>query len=310
MLVKTHKKETNKMQQSTQKLTQPYINTHKNIVHYTLRQKELNILEKLGLTNRQARVYIALLKNNGEKAKTIANISQVNRQEIYRVIDDLQKIGLIQKHITLPTTYSATPITDVIKILLTQKTHELTTIKQKTKQLTKTLQNHPHLSQKQTQTQNQQPCMGTIFEGNRGKKFSQTINSTTQQIDTITNWKSFKQLTTILEPQLQKAIKNNITIRIITEKPPNQTPLHIITKNPTLNKPPNLHLKTLPNPPQTPLTIFDQTILAIPFHKDTNLTKDPHLWTTNPILLILSQTHFNNTWKKATKPKTQKPANQ
>jgi hypothetical protein len=166
------------------------------------------------------------------KKKTIANISQVNRQEIYRVIADLQKIGLIQKHITLPTTYTATPITDVIKILLTQKTHELTTIKQKTKQLTKTLQNHPHLPQKQTQTQNQQPCMGTIFEGNRGKKFSQAINSTTQQIDTITNWKSFKQLTTILEPQHTKSNQKQYNHTHNNRKTTKQTLLHIITKNP------------------------------------------------------------------------------
>jgi len=266
--------------------------------------EELELLEKLGLTNRQARVYLALLKTNNRKAKTIADISQINRQEIYRLLDDLQQIGLIQKHLSIPTTYDATPITDTIKILLTQKTNELTTIKQKTKQITKKLQNYTPTPNQYTE----HTCIGTIFEGDKGKKYHQAINTAYQTIDIITNWKRFKQLTTLFESQLQKALKNNLTLRILTEKPQNQPlPNWIINNQQTTKKHHQIQLKILPTTSPVIITIFDQKTATIPFHQNINLTKGPHLWTTNPMLIALSQTYFNNIWT-TTNFKNQTPA--
>jgi sugar-specific transcriptional regulator TrmB len=62
----------------------------------------------LGLTGRQARVYLAMVKPGGGKAKVIADFLLVNRQEIYRLIDSLQLMGLVQRNVTVPTTFTAT----------------------------------------------------------------------------------------------------------------------------------------------------------------------------------------------------------
>jgi len=77
--------------------------------------EDVRILTDLGLTGRQARVYLALLKTGGGKAKAVADVSLVNRQEIYRIIDDLQQLGLVQRKVTTPTTFTATPLADVVK---------------------------------------------------------------------------------------------------------------------------------------------------------------------------------------------------
>jgi len=158
------------------------------------------VLVELGLTGRQARVYLALLKVGEAKAKAIADLSLVNRQEIYRIIDDLQQLGLVQRKVTTPTTFTATPLADVVKGLLAQKTNELNLIRQKTKRLTK--KHQPHLVVASVE----KPCLGTVFEGDRGKKYRQAIQAARQSVDAVVSWHRFKQLTTLFETQLQSAL--------------------------------------------------------------------------------------------------------
>ena len=97
---------------------------------------DVGVLVGLGLSGRQARVYLALLRMGDVKATALAKRAQVNQQDIYRITDSLQKIGLIQRNIAYPTTFTATPIGEVLQMLLEQKTQELTKIQTQTKQLT------------------------------------------------------------------------------------------------------------------------------------------------------------------------------
>jgi sugar-specific transcriptional regulator TrmB len=255
--------------------------------------KMTDILTSLGLSCRQTRVYLALLKIGEAKAKTIADYSAVNRQEIYRVIEDLEHIGFAQRNICIPTTFSATPIDEVVKILIEQKAAELNKLRQKTKQLTKFQTTCATI----TLPIDKKPTIGTIFEADRAKKYSLTTQNVSQTIDIITSWKRFKQLTTMLENQLQNAFQKGAHIRIITEKPPNYTLPDWIANIQNEPKRGSLKLKILQSPATVAISIFDQAIAAIAFDPNTRLTKGPDLWTTNPTLLTLSQTHFNNIWK-------------
>jgi sugar-specific transcriptional regulator TrmB len=255
--------------------------------------EEVGVLTGLGLTGRQARVYLALLKTGGGKAKAIADLSLVNRQEIYRIIDSLQQAGLVQRNVTAPTTFTATPITEGVKLLLQQKTSELNVMGQQAKQLTKKLSQatcYPYPTPPATK-----PCLGTVFEGDRGKKYRCAIEHAQHTIEAVTNWKRFKQLTTLFETALQNKLQNGAAVHIITEKPPNQPLPKWI--NQTQNKKPNaLQLKTSPNAPDAAITIFDYTQAAIAFNPNTHLTKGPDLWTSNPTLIALSRAYFDRAW--------------
>ena len=286
------------MQPTLTKQVSPQVHNHCGLGLSAVGLEDVGVLVGLGLTGRQARVYLALLKTDGAKAKAIADLSKVNRQEVYRLIDSLQQLGLVQRNVTVPTSFAATPIADGVKLLLQQKTNELSVMCQKAKQLTKKL----------SQTTNNlypaepaaKPCLGTVFEGDRGKKYCQAIKEAQHAIEAVTSWRRFKQLITLFETQLQNALKKGITIRIVTEKPLNQhLPKWI---NTALSKNPNLKLKTIQKPPAAAITIFDHTQAAIAFNPNTSLTKGPDLWTNNPTLTALSQAYFNITWTQ-TKPK-------
>jgi sugar-specific transcriptional regulator TrmB len=253
----------------------------------------VEVLMSLGLTGRQARVYLAMLKSGGGKAKAIADLSLVHRQEIYRLIDSLQQIGLVQRNITAPTTFTALPIAGGTKLLLQQKTSELSVMCRQAKLLTKKLSQPTTTSYHQEKTP-AKPCLGTVFEGDRGKKYSQAIQEAQHTIETVTSWRRFKQLSIHFETQLLAALKKGVTIRVVTEKPPN---LHLPKWiDDTALSEMSFKLKIIQTPPTAAITIFDQTTAAIAFNPHLSLTKGPDLWTTNSTLTALCQTYFRASW--------------
>ena len=64
----------------------------------SLMQKEqIQTLMAFGLTSLQAKTYLALAKLGKADVKTIAKVSKVARQDIYRIMPTLQKWGLEKK---------------------------------------------------------------------------------------------------------------------------------------------------------------------------------------------------------------------
>jgi sugar-specific transcriptional regulator TrmB len=58
--------------------------------------EEVQTLTCLGLTLCQARVYLALARSGMSTAKTISKVSKVTREDIYRIMPTLQKLGLVE----------------------------------------------------------------------------------------------------------------------------------------------------------------------------------------------------------------------
>jgi sugar-specific transcriptional regulator TrmB len=244
---------------------------------------EADVLVKLGLSGRQARVYLALLKIGDATAKTISTASQVNRQDIHGVINSLQQIGLIQKKFTHPTTFQASPINEVLEELLRQKTTELSAIKNKAKHLKDYAFTFPNIPVLST------PCFGVISEGDKGKKYQNAILNTARSIDTITTYMQLRQITLLYETPLQNALQKGVQIRILTES--SKQPLPKWVQNTS-----NLALKFLDEPSTAIFTIFDQNQVSIAINNSVNLIKGPNFWTNNPAMLTLSKTRFDMLW--------------
>ena len=91
----------------------------------------VQILTDLGLTLLQARTYFALSKLRKATIKTISKASNIARQDVYRIMPALEKLGLAEKIIATPTMYKATPIKEGIYFLLQKKTQQYNELKKK-----------------------------------------------------------------------------------------------------------------------------------------------------------------------------------
>ena len=253
----------------------------------------VDVFVALGLSARQARVYLAVLKAGDAKAKTVAELAQVERQEVYRLIEDLKLAGLVEQNLTVPISYTAIPIAEAIKLLLEQKTDQLIALTVKGKELAR------KLNQNQTVAVAAQPCFGTICDGYQGKKYFRATQETQQSIDMATSWVRFKQQSLRFEDLFRAALKNGVNLRFVIEKPANhQLPKWVKA---TQEKFDSFKIKTQPSPIAASVSIFDQNKAAIAFNANTSLSKGPDLWTTNPTLIALCQAYFEKAWKQTKK---------
>ncbi len=58
----------------------------------------LQVLEQIGLTEKEAQIYLALLEMGAQGATTIANKTQINRSTCYLILENLREKGLITTH--------------------------------------------------------------------------------------------------------------------------------------------------------------------------------------------------------------------
>jgi len=272
-------------------LQTPQTLTHQRIGQRGLSLEGVEVLSGLGLSGRQARVYLALLKAGGAKAKVLAEFAHVERQEVYGLIEDLKLAGLVEQRLTVPTSYTATPIAQAIQLLLEQKNDQIIALTEQATQL----------SGKLSQPQNpalisSQLCFGVISDGYRGKKYLKAIQDTQQSIDMATSWTRFKQLSFRFESQFREALKSGVELRFVIEKPLNHQMHKWVTAS--QEKYGNFKIKTQPNPLPASVVIFDQKKAALSFSANASLSKGPDLWTTNPSLTVVCKAYFESVWKQ------------
>jgi len=265
-----------------------------------VQDEHIQTLKGLGLTLLQAKTYLALATLGKADAKTISKASNLARQDIYRIMPTLQKIGLAEKIIAKPTMYKATPIKEGLSILLQIRKEETAELQKKTRKLLNNFQKNNIITTLQEDSQ-------FIFVSAR-TKFVKRLEKATHvaqaSIDFIGPWKSFKALLFYALQDLKKAIKKSVKIRMITEK--SETEESISKAAQALKKNLLFEVRYISAPAPIGMMIFDK--------KELNLSVSdkewPSLWSNNPNIVKLATGYFDNMWNKAEKaqpnPKTRR----
>ncbi|TRO51281.1 TrmB family transcriptional regulator, partial [Candidatus Bathyarchaeota archaeon] len=118
-----------------------------------LDQETIKILQKLGLTFTQARIYLVLSDLGTSSVKIISKTSGIDRAEIYRKIPSLIKLGLIQKILGIPVKFKAISLKDGLNILLEQESFEHLELQKRTKKLTKKIKEKSKETKQQIENQ-------------------------------------------------------------------------------------------------------------------------------------------------------------
>ena len=87
----------------------------------TIEEAVVQTLTRLGLTISQAKVYFDLLRLEKATVNTISKHSKMARQQVYRVLAELQDKGLVEKIISIPTEFEPVPIEDCMFVLIERK---------------------------------------------------------------------------------------------------------------------------------------------------------------------------------------------
>lgn len=88
-------------------------------------EEDVETLVKLGLKSSEAKIYLALISVKSAEAKKIAQITGIDRGEVYRQLVNLQEKGLIQKILHQRANgYKPMPLNELVGILIAQKSKE------------------------------------------------------------------------------------------------------------------------------------------------------------------------------------------
>ncbi len=178
----------------------------------------INILKKLGLSEKEINVYLALLEYGASSVRKIAKISGINRGTAYDALKDLQKIGLVSfYHKNTKQKFVAENPEKILKVLK-DKQEDLQEIK---KQITEII---PELKSLQDKEGNKP--VTKFYEGKEGIKFilDDILDAMAQHL-TCASWQEYyvysaaavrDDVYSAYPDFTKKRIKNNIKVKTIS----------------------------------------------------------------------------------------------
>jgi sugar-specific transcriptional regulator TrmB len=246
-----------------------------------------------GITLPQKKVYLALLRlRTPSKVHTIAKYTDIPRQDVYRILDELQQIGLVQKTLLKPATFTATPPKEAVGIFLRKKKEELDLIEKEASnfvQMTTQI-----FGETQAEPEKDQFLLITEREAITCKAI-QAIENTKTNFQDITPFSEFVPWLVMLSEFIEAALERGVKVRWITDKPSNA----IFPKSlKTCIHHRNFQLRCIPYLPEVKMGLFDNKELLLGVLAKADFAVSPCLFSNNLSMIKLADNYFENCWKK------------
>lgn len=261
---------------------------------------KLQVLVDLGLTQVQAKVYLALVESGPLRISSIAKISKVARPDVYRNLSNLQNIGLAEKIIGRPVEYQAIPIKKGLTLLLDTETQHYETVRSETQILLDTV-TLEKLNNNKIEAETPHlvliPSGKTVIE-----EIKTAIEKAEVSIDLVLSWKRFSQgIASVFAESIEIAWRKNVKIRFVIERPPeSKTAEQLIC---FCRKKPFCQVRFIPHYPKAIFGIYDGKEIFIVLESKMDLPGSPALWSNNPSLIGLAKDYFEFLWPTSiTKP--------
>ena len=250
------------------------------------------LLLGLGLSLNQARVYLAILKLEKTTVGQVAKFSKVRREDVYRILPSLEKMGLIERLLGKPTEIRATPISDALNLLLTEEKSKsderLTGMKSSVKRLS---------LKDWTQPLPGEESIYILIAEKKAilAKTSELIRNTRKEVALIADKGRIIPILSQFSEECRQAIKKGSQIRLLFE---GDNPDGLLKeKVQKLIDGASVHIK-FHREPLNHFIMSDDKEALITASKESGLGESPSLWTNNSNLIGVLRTSFESDWKK------------
>jgi sugar-specific transcriptional regulator TrmB len=264
-----------------------------------LQEEEVRTLTQIGFTRNQAKLYITLLNIGKSNGRTISEQSKVPRQEVYRVLDELQEMGLVEKVIALPCEFKAVSMREGLSILLKQKAKVYKEAEEKTEILLRKFEPN------EENRHEEKECLFIVVprKGVLINRIRNEHDNSQRSVDLVTTVRRLLQAIPHCFENYEKALERGVKYRVVTEKPKDE---EAFLKNiEVLLAKPNFRLRNIRNHPGANVAIFDKKRALVAVFSEANLEESPVIWTNYASFLAIYQAYFENIWVAA-QEKTQR----
>jgi sugar-specific transcriptional regulator TrmB len=251
------------------------------------------LLLGLGLSLNQARVYLAILQLQKTTAGQIAKFSKVRREDVYRTLSTLEKLGLIEKLLGKPSKIRATPISDALTFLVAEEKKKFD---ERLSGMRSTVKRLSLKDWKQPLPEEESIYILIAEKKAILAKTSGLIRNSRKEVALIANKERIILILSELSDEYNQAIKNGAQIRLIFEG--DSTDILLKEKVQKLIAGASVHVK-FHCKPLNHFIMSDDTEALITGSKENGLGESPSLWTNNSNLIGVLRTSFESDWKKA-----------
>ncbi len=258
------------------------------------------LLRDFGLTSNQARVYFAVLQLGVARVGAIARVSKIRREDIYRTLPKLEKMGLVERVLGTPTRTKALPVDDALAVLVKRQQEDadrkLAEIIEKKNEFLAKFKTSGRIGDEDLDTQ-----FSLISDKNAIlAKMAVSIRNAQNEIDIISSRSKITQLLFLYSDFIKKAVKKGAKIRIITELPEIEgNILRILEEQISPGK--SFSLRYLERVSSHHMTVDNKEALMATI-TESLLTECPSLWTNSLPLVELLQRNFEELWITSRSP--------
>jgi sugar-specific transcriptional regulator TrmB len=252
--------------------------------------QKIQTLQRLGLTLNQAKVYFALVNLNTSTAKSLSDISGLAACDVYRVIPELQKLGLVEVLVVSPKEFKPTPPEEAIKILSKRKEEEVEEIRTKAREFL------VGIRQETCSQYPEEARMSLIPCGERTKQFGKPkLMATQKRVDCIQTNTVFRRFINDTAEDLVALLRKKVEVRFVIENAQglegHDEELAALLKNC------NFKVKFAQTNIQACILLHDDTDAFISTSLDTAHT--PSYWSNNPCVIAVVRRYFETIWQEA-----------
>jgi len=252
-----------------------------------------DLLLGLGLSLNQARVYLTILKLEKTTVGQVSKFSKVRREEVYRILPALEKMGLIERLLGKPTEIRATPISDALSFLVSEEKAKsddrLSGMRSKVKSLS---------SKDWKQPPPGEESIYILIAEKKAilAKTSELIRNSRKEVALIADKARILPVLSQFSDECKQAIKKGAQIRLIFEGDSPDGLLREKVKK--LIDGASVHVKFY-SEPLNHFIMSDDKEALITTSKESGLGESPSLWANNSNLIGVLRTGFESGWKKA-----------
>lgn len=177
---------------------------------------KLDLLKGLGLSPNQAKVYQTILQLGNATVLDIAKSSSVRREDVYKVLPALEKMGLAEKLLGKPIIIRATPVAGALtSLILDEKVksdERITSMKMNFQELSAAKWVQPIAVGEDESLYALVPRGKAIIA-----KLTSLIAGSKISVFWIDTLKEISHVTSLLSSEIKKAIHNEVRVNIIIE---------------------------------------------------------------------------------------------
>jgi sugar-specific transcriptional regulator TrmB len=259
---------------------------------------EENLINKLldfGFTINQAKVYLSIVQSGLIHVGEISKITKLHRQDVYKILPKLEKVGLIIKTLDKPFRVKAVPVERALNSLFSKEKKKankrLAHLNANLKELTKAIEN----KQSKVEKREERWLIPLITSTKIENVENHIFENVQVEYALVVDLKMLNRLLYVLQERFQKLSKRGVKIRMIVENTQNEKLVKKIIEKIKPSKG-DFTTKLIRKDYTIPYYIIDQKELCMCMKQETKKGDPCALWTNGVNLTRFFKERFEEKW--------------